>query len=147
MDLKVTFNKEASIAQQMAIVRKMEADVMQSMRYVGEKFVRDARQMTKAQGGFGDVTGNLRSSIGYFIVKNGEVLVKEINEQRQIAKVAAEAVLKNVGKSSKLKLVGVAGMEYASAVESKGYNVISIQADVAIIDLSGYFKTIESKYK
>jgi hypothetical protein len=147
MALKARFDKNASIAEQMKVVQRIENDVIQAMRYAGEKFVTDARSMTKEAGGFGDVTGNLRASIGYFIMKNGRIVEQKFEDQRQIAKEAAMAVLNLVGSSSELKLIGVAGMNYASAVESRGYNVISFQADAAIVDLTSFFNAIERKNK
>lgn len=147
MALKVTFDRDFARLEQSAIKKNIEADILKIMRYAGEIFVRDARLMKKEDGGFGDVTGNLRASIGYFILKNGVVIEEKFEDQRQIAKQAAEAVLNTIGYSSNYKLVGVAGMDYASAVESRGLNVISMQADVAIIDLQRYFKEVERKYR
>ena len=34
-------------------------------------------------------------------------------------------------------------MNYASFVESKGYNVISYQADICMVDLAGYLENLE----
>jgi hypothetical protein len=33
------------------------------------------------------------------------------------------------------QLIGVAGMDYASHVESKGYNVITSQGDIALVNI------------
>ena len=45
-----------------------------NLNQIGENFVVNARSKTKKQGGFGDITGNLRSSIGYAVLYNGAVL-------------------------------------------------------------------------
>ena len=96
--------------------------------------------MTKSQGGFGDVTGNLRSSIGYFILKDGKIII----ENRKLSTKGTDKItgygaaihlLNEVQKITGYQLIGVAGMGYAAYVESLGYNVITIQADVALINL------------
>jgi hypothetical protein len=43
------------------------------------------------------------------------------------------------------QLIGVAGMEYASEVEARGYNVITSQADTAIIDLTSSLKSFKDR--
>jgi hypothetical protein len=123
-----------------------EADIIRVMHYAGEKFVTDARGMSKAAGGFGDVTGNLRSSIGYFILRNWEVIDSNLTGT-PVGQLAARIVIDIVGRKPGLQFIGVAGMEYASHVESRGLNVISMQADTCIIDLEKYFKVIENKYR
>lgn len=130
---------------------ELEGKALQILRYVGEKFVRDARKMTKSMGGFGDVTGNLRSSIGYVIFKDGvpiqynfrtfrtgkgAVIGKEVGSQ------FAETIK---GSGSGFQLVGVAGMKYAKFVENKGFNVISYQADAALVDLSEMVRKLRIK--
>lgn len=71
-----------------------------------------------------DQTGNLRDSIGYVIVKDGKVIKSHLGSQgadnvnAMIAKSAAK-IPKGYG------LIVVAGMEYAAAVESKGYDVLT----------------------
>ena len=55
-------------------VGDVEEKMIMVMQYTGEQFVKDARQMKKSEGWFGDVTGNLRSSIGYFILKDGQII-------------------------------------------------------------------------
>ncbi len=152
MALKFHFDKNASLAEQMAIVAQAEADIITAMQYAGEKFVKEARLMKgKANGGFDDHTGNLRSSIGYFIFKDGKAIDKMVylsdkGIDRQKGVDTAEKLAGQLAKPVGLQLIGMAGMDYASHVESLGYNVISVQADAAIIDLTRYFKVIESKY-
>jgi hypothetical protein len=101
---------------------------------VGEEFVTEARNMTKEEGGFGDVTTSLRSSIGYFILKDG-VIIKQDLTGNSAGIIAAKALLATLPKKDGYMLVGVAGMDYASAVESKGMNVITLQKDVALVSL------------
>ena len=123
---------------------EIEERIIRILARVGEEFVKAAREMSKSQGGFSDVTGNLRSSIGYFILKDGEI----INRRIYLSNVGTDRK-KGIETSMKLvqqlpefigyRLVGIAGMNYASHVESKGYNVISIQKELAFINLKEYF--------
>jgi hypothetical protein len=70
---------------------------------------------------FGDYlnqTGNLRNSIGYFILKDG-VIIEDHGDNK------ARIIAEEVASSSGISLIVVAGMDYAAAVEAKGYNVIT----------------------
>lgn len=122
-------------------VGEVEEKMIMLMQYAGEQFVKDARQMKKSEGGFGDVTGNLRSSIGYFILKDGQIIHSNL-KGKAAGKSAAKQMVDSLEKKTGLQLVGVAGMEYASIVESKGKNVISIQAEAALIDLKDLMKDV-----
>jgi len=124
--------------------RTIENGIIKVFQFVGEEFVTDARNMTKSQGGFGDVTGNLRSSIGYFILKDG-VIIKEDLEGTAEGILAAKSILGYIPKGSGYQLVGVAGMEYASDVESKGYNVITTQSDTALVSLDRKLKGLRER--
>lgn len=135
MGIKPTFTRADIDRDLDAFREKVESDLFKILAYVGEEFVKEARQMTKADGGFGDITGNLRSSIGYFILKDGKIVKENLKGSAGIGKSAARIALNGVEKRDGYQLVGVAGMDYASKVESKGLNVISVQADTAIINL------------
>ena len=120
--------------------KKAEQQLIQALEYVGEGFVADARNMRKEDGGFGDVTGNLRSSIGYFITKDGQVIKENVKMSRRGSDRAtgldtAKTFLANIKDNQGLRIYGVAGMDYAEEVESRGLNVITYQADLAIIEL------------
>lgn len=101
----------------------------------GEKFVELARKM----GTYRDVTGNLRSSIGYVIAKDGEVIYANFKESENGSdKMNGERKGREIAEEVSLSfpngyiLVGVAGMQYASAVEARGSDVVSganIQCD------------------
>ena len=53
-----------------------------------------------------------------------------------------ESLVQNIAKPEGIQLIGIAGMDYASHVESKGYNVISYQADVCMVDLAMYLEKL-----
>ena len=108
---------------------RAEDALLQALIYAGEYFVRLARE----HGEYRDITGNLRSSIGYAVAKDGQVA--SVNYQRaekgsdkdtgvqQSRRLARDlAMTHNQG----FVLIGVAGMDYALYVENiKGKDVIS----------------------
>ena len=113
--------------------------IINAFIYAGETFIANARGQMQdhAMGTYKDVTTNLRNSIGYFIFHDGE-LVKEVSNI-----VTNKALVQDIVKPKGIQLIGIAGMNYASFVESKGYNVISYQADVCMVDLAMYLETLE----
>lgn len=115
--------------------------ILNSFIMAGEEFVKDARGQLQdhAAGTYLDQTTNLRNSIGYFVYHNG-VMVKENLIGNAVANKEAVRDLIN---PKGFQLIGIAGMNYASHVESKGYNVISYQADICMVNLAGYLENIE----
>ena len=105
------------------VVKAKEQKAFEALSYVGINAVKYARQ----HGSYKDQTGNLRSSIGYAVLKNG-VIGKEHYEGGQAAgKAQAQKVVMEVAQRFRkgMVLILVAGMEYAAAVESKGYDVLT----------------------
>ena len=146
MAITSDYNKGDAEKEFWKIQEEIDQEIIRAMSYAGEKFVRDARSMTKTQGGFGDVTGNLRSSIGYFILKDGDIIKKDFTGSG-IGEQNAMTELLFLSNKEGFQMIGIAGMNYASYVESKGYNVITLQADVCLIDLEQYFKILENRFK
>ncbi len=112
------------------------------LEYIGEEFIERARK----QGEYTDRTGNLRSSIGYMVVKNGEVVsegFKGTGEGMQKGKEVASEQASNDG----YVLICVAGMEYAAAVESKGYDVITGTAKQESKELKKLLQEIVSEHE
>ena len=114
----------------------------------GISMVEDARGRTKdlgAYGGgsFGNITWNLRSSIGCSVFVDGELkyeyfpVLNTGNEGAQKGKDYAREL--SFGLDG-IVLVVVAGEEYARSVESKGYNVISATEGIAEGILDQYIK-------
>ena len=122
-------------------VGDVEEKMIVVMKYTGEQFVKDARKMKKSDGGFGDVTKNLRSSIGYFILKDGNIIHEDLKGKAK-GKSSAKEYVETLPKKMGLQLIGIAGMNYASIVEGKGMNVISRQAEAALIDLKDLMKDV-----
>ena len=113
-------------------VVNIEQRIIWTLGMVGEQFVNDARNTQT----YKDQTGNLRSSIGYIIAKDGVIIQENVEgkaEGRAHAKEVAREVLRDNEKG--FVLIGVCGMSYAAAVESKGYDCItgSIPAAKALL--------------
>ena len=98
---------------------RAEERMLKLLQGAGEKFVEVARKSAS----FDDHSGNLRSSIGYVIAKDGEVLTENFQESDKgtdkiTGKYKGHRLAKEVSLSHTggYVLVGVAGMEYAAAV-------------------------------
>jgi len=98
---------------QQAKVRK----AFEILSYVGIECVKFA----KKHHGYTDQTGNLTSSIGYAIVYDGKIEKASMMHEDSAGLVEELAQKYPDG----MILVVVAGMEYAAAVESKNYDVIT----------------------
>lgn len=104
--------------------------LVETLKVVGKKAVDRSREKTKIQGGFGNITWNLRGSIGYVIVKDHGIIDKyfptlpdgDLGTTEGIKYAEEIALLLDDGD---IMLIMVAGMEYAYYVEAKGYDVIS----------------------
>lgn len=105
--------------------KEYEDKMVQTLQFIGERFVNDAR----VNGNYTDRTGNLRSSIGYIILKDGIVL-KNNFRGKAIGVAKARDFALSVARiyGTGFVLIGVAGMEYAAAVEAKGFDVITSSA-------------------
>ena len=126
-------------------VQRMEEYILNELNYVGLEFVRNAR--TKAD--FTDRTGNLRSSIGYIILKNGKIVSENFEDSDQGTDKATgktkgfEFAVSQSKSDLGFVLLVVAGMEYAVLVESKGYDVITGSSLLAEKELKEAFERIE----
>ena len=109
-----------------------------TLQYLGEQFVNNAR----LSGNYTDRTGNLRSSIGYIILKDGVTVDKNF-EGKAKGKSKAKSVSSEVASQypKGLVLIGVAGMEYAAYVEAKGFDVITSSVPSSN-DLKSFFNEI-----
>lgn len=90
--------------------------------YMGEKLTKYAKEMHS----YTDRTGNLTNSIGYAVVKGGKIINTGDMMGSSEAKAASLQVLQEMMDriNHQFALIIIAGMEYASYVEAKGYNVI-----------------------
>jgi len=128
-------------------LQSIEDGIIRRLALVGHKFVTDARtQVDIDQASFSAIrkaeprlgagvyypdTGNLQSSIGFFILKNGVVIMGDFGPETEGA-AAGMAMLTEVKTLGGYQLIGVAGMDYASYLESRGFNVITSQSVTAL---------------
>lgn len=107
---------------------RAEEKILKLLQVGGEKFVEIARK----SGSYNDQTGNLRSSIGYVIAKDGDVIVENFKRSEKGSN-GSEGISKGRQLAEEVSLsfpdgyilVGVAGMDYAVAVEARGQEVVT----------------------
>lgn len=131
-------------------LERLEELIINRLTLVGERFVRNAR----LNGSYLDHTGNLRSSIGYVIIKNGNVIRDNFQEagagtDRGTGLSAAKTLAQEIQDryTRGYVLVVFAGMNYAAAVESKGKDVLTGSAAQAKNDLQRAINQIKRKLK
>lgn len=93
---------------------------------IARQCVTEARNKSKATGGFDDQTGNLRASMGYVIFYNGQqvdINFEGVSAGKNVGGGFAKKVAADYPKG--WAIVIVAGMEYASFVEALNYDVIT----------------------
>lgn len=94
---------------------------------VGEQCLIEARN----GGTYQDQTGNLRSSIGYAVLMNGQVIqtdcADKVKDGSEGLSEGQQYLRSRILKASKrgIVLIVTAGMNYAEYVEAKGYVVLS----------------------
>lgn len=105
-----------------AFEKRMIQKIVEQLKYVGEACVNEARQKRSYQ----IQTGNLISSIGYVIAEDGKIVFESFEGIKEAGKRAGIKLARDVAKNypSDIVLIFVAGMEYASYVANRGYDVI-----------------------
>jgi len=150
MGLKANFT-QGDIRDAMAQkLKRIEQMILNELQYVGETFVRNARE----NGSYTDQTGNLRSSIGYIILKDGQDVFENFEEatqgtDKQAGRARGEKFAKELAAKypNGYALIVVAGMEYAAAVESKGRDVLTASSFQAEDDLRKALQEIKSRIR
>jgi len=107
-------------------IQKKEKAIINLFNFIGISCINNARDV----GTYHDVTGNLRNSIGYIVVKDGRSVggaTFDMKEDGWDGKAAGEQLLqKQIAKFPHgIVLIVVAGMNYASAVEARNLNVLT----------------------
>lgn len=120
-----------------------DEDMIFDLSYIGEQMCNHAREITigHSSGGYDDQTCNLRSSIGYRILKNGVAVkdsgfktIQNENGRGEKGENAARKALEAFSVEASVNgwtLIVVAGMDYAKYVEDRGYNVLHL-TDIAL---------------
>lgn len=129
VSIRADFNM-ASIRKEIdRAVAEHKQEVIQAYRDAATVWMERAKEKTKAQGSFGNITFNLRSSIGFLLLDNGREVAIEFetvgNGDEGVKKGMDYARELAGGYADGIVLICVAGEEYAAAVESKGFDVIT----------------------
>lgn len=125
MGIKQNFSIEDVANRLNKFAEVIEKRIITRLSMLGEMCVTHAR----SNGDYIDQTGNLRSSVGYVVFKNGTA-IRESYTQAKDGKEGVEkgrALALKVGSrfSEGICLVVTAGMSYAVSVESRGRDVIA----------------------
>lgn len=105
-------------------------ELVETFRQQGREFTKRARAKTKEDGGFGNITWNLRSSIGYCLMYEKKVVESYFpkiiggTEGEEVGRDLAERLANYGDYGDGIVLVLVAGEDYASFVAAKGKDVI-----------------------
>lgn len=100
--------------------------IIDNLCYVGSECINEA----KVNGNYNNPSGNLRSSIGYAVVVDGQIYEQAVVEQTgngTEGRANAEAFLAKLAQEhpTGFWLIVVAGMNYAVYVEGRGKNVLT----------------------
>lgn len=125
MPIKDNTNYDAINQRIIQATATIEDMAIRKLAICGEECINIARNYHN----YTDQTGNLTSSIGYVIVKDGEVIVQssfEVVKDGKLGSSQGKFYSKELAKyfPQYLTLIVVAGMHYATYVADKGYNVI-----------------------
>lgn len=121
--MKAQFTKQEIKETMDKFVEQKDKEIIAELYYLGVEFVNSC----KTSGSYKDRTGNLRSSIGCAVMKDGEI-IKSIHEGS-----SCEGVSQGKDFSEELRsqfpkgyfLIVFAGMHYALYVENRGYSVLT----------------------
>ena len=99
--------------------------IIRNLASVGEQVLNAARSTDS----YKDQTGNLRSSIGYVIVEDGQVIdvsnFETVKQGREGSRVGSEYIKSLAEKfRTVIVLLVCAGMNYATYVSANGYDVL-----------------------
>ena len=108
-----------------AEIERLKTALVYNLCAIGEQVLNAAR-LTNS---YKDQTGNLRSSIGYVVAVDGEIVqmssfdvVKNGGRGSKVGKTYAMKLVRDFPKG--IVLIVVAGMKYASYESAKGYDVL-----------------------
>lgn len=118
-----------------AKMKDIIALLVKQLSFIGEECIRIARE----SGSYNDITGNLRSSIGFVVLVDGKPVVTSQSKQYDGEKgngeagpPAAEALLKTLQAKFPwgVVLIVCAGMKYAAYVESVHHKDVLTSAEL-----------------
>jgi len=144
MALKTDYNSARMLRDINLEMEASYAVLIEDMITVCKKFLADTRGQLQdhAAGTYIDRTKQLRGSLAAYIFRNGQLIWHDGGQNDKVsrAKIAEKIQLTSSG----FDIIGIASKEYASWVESKGYNVITRQGDTFYVDLGKAFFKLQS---
>lgn len=118
-----------------AKMKDIVALLVKQLSFIGEECIRIARE----SGSYNDITGNLRSSIGYVVLVDGKPVVTGASKQYsgkdgngEAGPLAAEALLQSLQAKFPwgVVLIVCAGMKYAAYVEAVHHKDVLTSAEL-----------------
>lgn len=137
MPIKCTTPQSEIDAELRKALEEMNRKVIACLQYAGEAAVTEARSYNGKA--YTDQTSNLRSSTGYVIVKDGKIVETSAFDKAGSGTDGSKGEANGKAYAKQLAsqfpngyaLIVVAGMEYASYVADKGYNVLDSSERIA----------------
>jgi hypothetical protein len=125
MAIEPKFNQQDIHARFEKFRKVIDKRIIQRLQYLGELCVIHARSIP-ASSGFMDQTGNLRSSIGYVVFKDGVAIHDNYTGTGEGVE-SGKSLAEKVGSKRTMgySLVVTAGMSYAVYVEATGRDVLT----------------------
>jgi hypothetical protein len=113
--------------------KRVEKETVKTLSYLGEECVNEARDRS-AEDSWYDQSGNLRSSVGYAVAKDGQAVklsdFKQVKNGSEGVAVGKQTVLELAERQSGFALVVTAGMEYADEVEAMENKCVLASAEL-----------------
>ena len=120
-------------------------NLVDDMIDVCKNFLTDVREQLQdhSQGTYLDQTTQLRNSLAAYIYRNGSLLWADEGENgEESRKIISDQIHFT---PHGFDIIGIASKEYASWVESKGYNVITNQGEWFFVNLGEVFSKLGYK--
>lgn len=139
MAMKTNYNSAAMLASLKGEMEVSYALLIDDMIGVCKGFLVDVREQLQGHdlGNYNDRTKQLRGSLAAYIYRNGSIIWADEGENgTESRRVIKEQVTLT---PSGFNVIGIASKEYASWVESKGYNVMTNQSDWFFVNLGEAF--------
>jgi hypothetical protein len=154
MGITPRFNQNDINRQIQNAKNQIDERIIGILKYTGEMSIKVARE----EGSYRDVTGNLRSSIGYVIYAGGRKVAETFEMANggtgkgksaaiATARAYASGIAEKWSGDNDYVLVVVAGMNYASSVESRGLNVLVTAEQYAESALPRLISALNTKLK
>lgn len=145
MALTTNYNPKTFLADYKLQEEVMFSTLVVEMIRVCQEFLVSTRSQVQdhAQNTYMDRTTDLRNSLGAYIYHNGVVIWADGGKFDLVNRgiIKEQVTLTPNG----YNIIGIASKEYASCVESKGYNVMTNQGEDFLIDLGQVFTKAGNK--